>query len=390
LPLLNEAQARLYVAQKALEMGRGGISRLAKITGMSRPTITKGIRELEEGIDLQRASSVRKKGGGRKKVEATDLALLCDLEMIMEENTAGDPMSYLKWTGKSVRKISEELAKMHHRANPNTVCRLLREMGFSLRANVKWDEGKQHPDRDAQFGYINEQTKALMTAGDPVISVDTKKKELVGNFKNQGRTWRRQDKVVKVYDFPSQAEGKAIAYGIYDVQQNMGMVNVGITHDTAEFAVESITKWWKAVGSWCYPKSKRLLICADSGGSNGSRTRLWKVALQEFADTFGLEVRVLHYPPGTSKWNKIEHRMFSFISINWKGEPLVSYETVINLISTTSTKSGLKISAQLDRKNYETGIKVSDKQMKALRIQRHEKHPDWNYTLSPRTPVEQP
>ena len=317
LPILNEAQARLYVAQKALELGRGGISQLTQITGMSRPTITKGMKELRAGVDPEQATRIRKKGGGRKRVEWIDPGLLRDLEAIMEENTAGDPMSCLKWTGKSVRKISAELAGMEYEANPNTVGRLLKEMGFSLRANVKSEEGKQHPDRDDQFRYINQRTKAFLHAADPVISVDTKKKELVGNFKNAGRTWRGKPKRVNVHDFPSQAQGKAIPYGVYDVGQNTGMVNVGMSHDTAEFAIESITKWWKTMGRCCYPKSKRLLICADNGGSNGSRTRLWRVALQAFADTFGLQVTVLRYPPGASKWNKIEHKMFSFISINW-------------------------------------------------------------------------
>lgn len=384
LPLLNEVQTRLYVAQKALELGRGGISTLAKLTGISRPTIHKGIQELRAGIAPDTAGRIRKKGGGRKCVEVVDATLLRDLEAIMEENTAGDPMSCLKWTGKSSGKIAHELASKGHQVNPRTVCRLLKEMDFSLCANVKADEGVQHPDRDAQFRYINQQAKAFMKRGDPIISVDTKKKELVGNFKNAGQTWRREDKMVKAHDFPSQAVGKAIPYGVYDIQANAGMVNVGMSHDTAEFAMESVTKWWKSVGRIHYGRSKRLLICADSGGSNGRRTRLWKVALQQFSDAFDLQVTVLHYPPGTSKWNKIEHKMFSFISMNWKGEPLVSYEAVVNLISTTTTKSGLRVVANLDQKNYETGIKISNKQMDELSIRYHKKHPSWNYTVSPR------
>lgn len=387
LPILNEMQARLYLAEKALGLGHGAISELAKLTGVSRTTITKGIKELQSGIGLEQATSIRKGGGGRKRVEKVEPTLLKELEVIMEENTAGDPMSCLKWTGKSVRRISDELTVLGHTASPNTVRRLLKEMGFSLRANVKLDEGKQHPDRDAQFRYINAQAKAFMRAGDPAISVDTKKKELVGNFKNPGQTWRRKDKVVNVHDFPTQAQGKAIPYGVYDIQGNTGIVNVGITHDTAEFAVESIAKWWKTLGRRCYRRSQRLLICADSGGSNGSRTRLCKVALQQLADHFKLAITVLHYPPSTSKWNKIEHKMFSFISINWKGEPLISYETVINLISTTTTRSGLKIVAELNRKSYETGIKISEEQMLSLSIQRHEKQPQWNYTLLPRANV---
>lgn len=382
--MLNETQKRLYVAQKALELGRGGISKLAKITGLSRPTIHKGIKELLSGIDSDTAISIRKKGGGRKFVEEIDPTLLRDLEKIMEENTAGDPMSCLKWTGKSSTKIAEELAAKGHSIDPRTVCRLLKEMEFSLRANVKSDEGKQHPDRDAQFRYINKQARAFIKNGDPVISVDTKKKELIGNFKNPGQTWRRKAKIVNAHDFPSDAKGKAIPYGVYDIKANAGMVNVGISHDTAEFAVESITKWWKSIGRVRYKKSKQLLICADSGGSNGSRTRLWKVALQQFSDTFNLNVTVLHYPPGTSKWNKIEHKMFSFISINWKGEPLISFEAVVNLISTTSTDSGLKVVAELDLNSYETGIKISDSKMKELKIRYHKKHPGWNYTISTR------
>ena len=384
LPILNETQSRLYVAEKALALGRGGISRLARLTGMSRPTITKGIHELQGGIAPERAKWVRRAGGGRKRAEQADPRLCSDLEMIMEENTAGDPMSCLKWTGKPVRKIAEELVARGHRVNPNTVGRLLKAMDYSLRGNVKSYEGPRHPDRDEQFQYINAQVKAFIQAADPVISVDTKKKELVGHFKNPGRTWRRKAKRVNVYDYPSQAEGKAIPYGVYDIQNNSGLVNVGMTHDTAEFAVESITKWWKTVGRAHYKDAKRLLICGDGGGSNGSRTRLWKVALQEFADRFGLAVTVLHYPPGTSKWNKIEHKMFSFISINWRGEPLVSYETVINLISSTTTRAGLKILADLDRSHYEKGIRISEKQLQSLHLVRHDKHPRWNYTLLPR------
>lgn len=385
LPILNEAQSRLYVAVKARGLGHGGISQLTELTGMSRPTIAKGIKELQGGIAPERATLIRKVGGGRQRLDRADPKLRGALDLIMEENTAGDPMGCLKWTGKSVRKISEELAALGHTASPNTVSRLLREMDYSLRANVKSHEGKQHPDRDTQFRYINAQVKAFIKAADPVISVDTKKKELVGNFKNPGRTWRQNAQRVNAYDFLSEAEGRAIPYGIYDVQDNSGLVNVGITHDTAEFAVESITKWWKTLAQASYAKSKRLLICADGGGSNGSRTRLWKVALQLFADTFGLAVTVLHYPPGTSKWNKIEHKMFSFISINWRGEPLLSYETVINLIRTTTTRTGLKIVAELDRKSYEKGLKISEKQMQSLNLKRHRKHPQWNYTLLPRS-----
>ena len=385
LPLLNESQKRLYIAEKAISLGRGGVSYLSRLTGISRTTITKGIRELQSGIDSEQATSIRRGGGGRKPLEQTDPQLKAALETMMEENTAGDPMSCLKWTGKSVRKLSQELERLGHPSSPNTVRRLLQDMDYSLRANVKAEEGAQHRDRDAQFRYINTQVKAFMKASEPVISVDTKKKELVGNFKNAGRTWRREAKRVNVHDFPSQGQGKAIPYGIYDVQQDVGLVNVGISHDTAEFAVHSISRWWRTLGRHEYGHAKRLLICADSGGSNASRNRLWKVALQQFVQEFNLEVTVLHYPPGTSKWNKIEHKMFSFISINWKGEPLISYETVINLISTTKTKSGLKLIAKLDKKNYQTGKKITDKQMQSLNIQRHKKQPQWNYTIAPQT-----
>jgi hypothetical protein len=384
LPLLNETQTRFYVAQKALELGRGGPSTVARLTGVSRPTILKGIKELQAGIDAERASTIRKQGGGRQRVEAADPVLRRDLELLMAENTAGDPMSCLKWTGKSLRTIARELAALGHAANPNTVGHLLKDMDYSLRANVKTVEGAHHPDRDAQFRYINARAKAFLKAGNPVMSVDTKKKELIGNFKNPGRTWRREERHVNAHDFPSDAEGKAIPYGVYDVQRNAGLVNVGMSHDTAAFAVESIRRWWTTVGVGCYPRAKRLLICADNGGSNGSRSRLWNVSLQEWSDACGLEVTVLHYPPGTSKWNKIEHKMFSFISINWRGGPLVSYEAVVNLISTTKTTSGLNIIAELDRRLYETGIKVSDEHMEALKIKRHKTHPDWNYTLLPR------
>jgi len=304
----------------------------------------------------------------------------------MDENTAGDPMSLLKWTGKSTRKIADEMLNLGHCMSAMSVCRMLREMGYSLQANVKTKEGKEHPDRDAQFKYINAQVKDFIESKAPVISVDTKKKENVGEFKNAGQTWRKKDKKREVlaHDFPHLGIGKAIPYGTYDIEKNSGMVNVGITHDTAEFAVESIRRWWKLMGRQEYPEAKKLLICADSGGSNGSRIKAWKLYLHKLSSEFNLTITVCHYPPGTSKWNKIEHRMFSFISMNWKGEPLINYETVVNMISATTTKSGLKIKAQLDRNKYETGIKVSDREMKELKIQHHQLHPESNYTIFPR------
>jgi hypothetical protein len=385
---LNEYQARLFVAQKALELGRGGTSRLSKLTGMSRVTITSGRNELRGGRKLREAGvgRVRAPGGGRKRVEETDPALQRSLQAIVEETTAGDPMSPLKWTSKSTRTIAGELAREGHPVSNVTVARCLAKMGYTLQANVKAREGPQHPNRDAQFRYRNRQVKSFRHSGDPVISVDTKKKELVGAFKNAGRKWMPRGKTdeVSAYDFPSQAEGKAIPYGAYDIARNRAVVNVGVTHETAEFAVESIRRWWRIDGRGHYREARRLLICADSGGRNGSRPRAWKVHLQELSDETGMAITVCHYPPGTSKWNKIEHRLFSFISLNWKGKPLINFETVVNLIGGTRTKTGLKVKAILDTNQYETGVELSKKDMDELLLRRHKTHPDWNYTLSPR------
>ena len=388
LGTMNEAQARLCVAQRALELGRGGISQLSALTGMSRPTITKGIAELkgqQPAAVLGAGARVRRAGGGRNKVEQVDAALLEQLQRIVEETTAGDPMSALKWTAKSTRAIAAELGRRGHRVSHMTVARCLHELDYSLQANRKAVEGEQHVDRDAQFRYLNRQVRAFAQAGDPVVSVDTKKKELVGVFRNPGRTWRAkgQPEAVQVHDFPHLGQGKAIPYGTYDVMRDRAVVNVGISHDTAEFAVESIRQWWRAMGSRLYPDCRRLLICADAGGSNGYRLRAWKVHLQRLASGIGRAITVCHYPPGTSKWNKIEHRLFSHISIHWRGQPLKTYETVVNLIGTTSTRTGLKVKARLDRRNYETGESINDEQMKALRLQVHKFHPDWNYTLLP-------
>ena len=388
LGTMNEAQARLCVAQKALELGRGGISHLSALTGMSRPTITKGIAELKgqrPAPVLEAGTRVRRAGGGRHKVEQVDAAVLEQLQRIVEQSTAGDPMSALKWTGKSTRVLAAELSRRGYPVSHTTVARCLHELDYSLQANRKSVEGEQHVDRDAQFRYLNRQVRAFAAAGDPVVSVDTKKKELVGAFRNPGRTWRGkgQPEQVQVHDFPHLGEGKAIPYGTYDVVRDRAVVNVGITHDTAEFAVESIRQWWRAMGSRLYPDCSRLLICADAGGSNGYRLRAWKVHLQRLASGIGRAITVCHYPPGTSKWNKIEHRLFSHISIHWRGQPLKTYETVVNLIGTTSTSSGLKVKARLDRRNYDTGESISDQQMKTLRLQAHKFHPDWNYTLLP-------
>jgi hypothetical protein len=388
LGTLNEIQARLFVADKALDQGRGGISRMSELTGMSRTTITKAVAELTSRRKLQTVEGgrIRAAGAGRKKVEEADQELKGELTRIVEETTAGDPMSALRWTNQSTQSMAEELTRRGHPVSDKTVARCLLEMGYSLQLNRKTKEGPQHPDRDAQFRYINRQEAIFRVSGDPVISVDTKKKELVGAFQNKGRTWRPQGQPyeVNVHDFPSQAEGKAIPYGTYDVLQNRAVVNVGTSHDTSEFAVESIRRWWRMDGRRRYRVASRLLICADAGGSNSSRVRTWKVNLQNLADEIGIPITVCHYPPGTSKWNRVEHRLFSFISLTWKGKPLWNYETIVNLIGATRTKTGLRVKAILDTNEYEIGIEVSKEQMAGLQIRRHKKHPAWNYTLSPR------
>ena len=388
LGTLNEYQARLFVAERALERGRGGVTQLSRLTGMSRVTITQGVKDLSSATRLRSASSgqVRNPGGGRKKVEEGDPGLLRRLKGIVEETTAGDPMSPLKWTSKSTRTIAGELTRSGHSVSSVTVGRCLEDMGYTLQANVKTREGAQHPDRDAQFRYLNRQVKTFRRSADPVISVDTKKKELVGAFKNGGRRWLPKGKpdAVSVHDFPHLGEGKAIPYGAYDIARDRAVVNVGVTHDTAEFAVESIRRWWRLDGKQHYRGAKRLLICADSGGSNGNRQRAWKLHLQALSDETGMAVTVCHYPPGTSKWNKIEHRLFSFISLNWRGKPLLNFETVINLIGGTRTRSGLKVKAILDTHQYETGVETSDDEIDKLRLKRHKIHPNWNYTLLPR------
>ena len=388
LGTLNEYQARLFVADKALDQGRGGISRLSELTGMSRTTITKAAAELSSRKKLAAGilGQIREAGGGRKKVEEADPRLPEQLAKILEETSAGDPMSELRWTNKSTEVMAEELTRQGHPVSDKTVARCLRAMGYSMQLNQKTREGPQHRNRDQQFRYINRQVAAFRKSGDPVLSVDTKKKEIVGPFKNGGRTWRPKGRPhrVNVHDFPSLAEGKAIPYGAYEIGEDRAVVNVGVTHDTAEFAVESIRRWWKLAGCKRRPGANRILICADAGGSNSSRSRTWKLYLQELADELGMAITVCHYPPGTSKWNKIEHRLFSFISLTWKGQPLINYETVVNLIGATKTKSGLQVKAVLDTNEYETGVKVTKSQMEELRVRRHRTHPDWNYTLEPR------
>jgi len=386
LGTMNEYQARLLVAERVARLGRGGISWLSQLTGMSRVTITQGLRELQGGnLRTPAEGRIRQPGGGRKKVEQVDAALARRLKGIVEETTAGDPMSPLKWTSKSTRTIADELSRSGHPISSVTVGRCLVDMGYTLQSNVKTREGQQHPNRDAQFRYISGQVKAFRRSGDPVISVDTKKKELVGAFKNAGRRWlpKGQPDQVTVHDFPHLGHGKAIPYGAYDIALNRAVVNVGVTHETAEFAVESIRRWWRLDGKRHYRGAARLLICADSGGSNGNRQRAWKLYLQALSDETGMAITVCHYPPGTSKWNQIEHRLFSFISLNWKGKPLVNFETVINLIGGTRTRTGLKVKAVLDTNQYETGIEISAEDIGELRLKRHKVHPDWNYTLLP-------
>ena len=384
---LNEAQRRWLVGREALRGGRGGIQRMVETSGLSKPTILKGIRELCGKSKLvAEQGRVRKLGAGRKPVEEHDPEISKLLAQVMEESTVGDPMSPLKWNSKSSYQIREYLASQGHDVSADTIQRRLRTMGYSLQANLKDKESESHADRDRQFRYISNTAKRFLRAKEPVISVDTKKKEKVGNFKNNGKKWHKKGEApkVNVHDFPSLAEGTAIPYGAFDVYRNEGMVNVGMIHDTAEFAVESIRRWWRQFGIRHYPDARRVFICADSGGSNAARNRAWKYYLQRFSDETGLEMVVGHYPPGTSKWNKIEHRMFSFISMNWRGEPLVSFETVVNMISATKTKQGLRIQAMLDPGVYETGVKITDEQMKQLNLQPHRRNPEWNYSLLPR------
>src|SRR6516162_7312703 len=388
LSTLNEFQARLFVADKALDLGRGGIRWLSQLTGMSRTTITKAVQELHggKGLRVPPEGGARRPGGGRKKLEQTDPRLQQDLRRIVEESTAGDPMSLLRWTRKSTRTMAQELNRLGHSIQADTVRRLLEDMDYSLQVNRKVKEGPQHPDRDGQFRYINRQVNAFRRRGDPVISVDAKKHELIGPFKNAGRTWRGKGrpKRVNTYDFPSWAKGKGIPYGAYDEAHNEAVVSVGVTHETSEFAVASIRRWWSLAGRKRYPLATRLLICADAGGSNGYRLRAWKFQLQQLANQLRIPIPVCHYPPGTSKWNKIEPRLFSFISLNLKGKPLVSYETVVNLIGATKTKTGLRIKAALDTRQYEAGVKIPDEEMERINLRPHSTNPFWNYTISPR------
>ena len=385
---LNEQQKRLWAASEALSCGYGGVTTVHKATGLSRPTINFGIQEIKQGSSLKGNGHVRRPGGGRKKVEIEYPLLLQALKKLLENETRGDPEQPLLWTCKSTENLASELKKKGYNVSDRTVARLLQELHFSLQSNLKSLEGRQKPERNSQFEYINKNVKEFQEQGQPVISVDTKKKELVGNFKNGGHEWSLIDHPVQVnvHDFESgiQKMTKAIPYGIYDITWDVGWVNVGIDHDTGEFAVESIRKWWLKMGLQSYPKAKQLLITADAGGSNQSRGRLWKLELQKLADETGLEITVCHLPPGTSKWNKIEHRLFCHITKNWRARPLTSYQVIVNLISHTTTKTGLKVFSELDEKAYPLAKKVSNNEMKSINLHSHETTGKWNYTISPK------
>ncbi|MFB7508385.1 ISAzo13 family transposase [Streptomyces broussonetiae] len=382
-PHLDERQRRLTMGAEARSLGHGGIRRVARAAGVREGTVSRGAAELESGAAP--LGRVRRKGGGRRRAVDLDPGLRPALLALVEPDMRGDPMSPLRWTTKSTRHLAGELTRQGHRVSAETVADLLREEGFSLQGNAKTIEGKQHPDRDGQFRYINERAKDHQAAGDPVVSVDTKKKEAVGNYRNAGGEWHREGEPLQVrtHDFPDPELGKAIPYGIYDLAANTGWVSVGTDHDTAAFAVESIRRWWNSQGRGAYPHSRRLLITADAGGSNGYRTRAWKAELAALALETGLEITVCHFPPGTSKWNKVEHRLFSHITMNWRGRPLTSHEVIVNSIAATTTRTGLTVRAELDTTAYETGVRIGDGQMDALPLHRHEWHGDWNYTLRP-------
>ena len=383
LPHLNEKQKRLLLASEAQAGGRGGISRVAEAAGVSRVTIYKALEEIKSRPPV--SERVRKPGGGRKGIDVHHPDLLRELESLVDPVTRGDPMSPLRWTCKSTRQLSTELVRQGYGVSHVTVAELLHRLDYSLQANAKTLEGANHQDRDNQFEYITEKVKEFLGRGQPVISVDTKKKELVGQFKNGGREWqpKGEPEEVEIHDFATPESPKVIPYGIYDIGKNMGWVNVGWDHDTASFAVASIRRWWLSMGREVYPDAERLLICADGGGSNGYRVRLWKVELQTFSTQTGLDITICHFPPGTSKWNKIEHRLFSHISMNWRGRPLVSHEVIVKLIGKTSTRNGLRVEAKLDRRKYPTKVKVSAKELEKIKLKPHSFHGEWNYSISP-------
>ena len=383
--VLDEQARRRFAAAEARALGRGGVTLVCAVTGIARSTINRGIAEIEENRSAG-AGRVRRSGGGRKAKTVEDPKLLDALKGLVEAATRGDPMSPLLWTSKSLKKLSAALADLGHEACPNVVAKLLRSLNYSLQANRKTREGSKHPDRDAQFQYLDARMKTHMAEGAPVISVDTKKKELVGDFKNGGREWRPKGspEEVRVHDFIDPELGRAVPYGVYDIADNTGWVSVGIDHDTACFAVNTIRRWWTTMGRERYPSAPRLMITADGGGSNGSRVRLWKIELQKFVDEIAIPVTVCHLPPGTSEWNKIEHRLFAYITKNWRGKPLVSRQAIVQLIGATTTDKGLVVRAELDTNIYPAGIKVSDAELAAIAIERHTFHGEWNYTLSPR------
>ena len=388
--IMNERQRRLWAATEARALGHGGISRVVEATGLSAVTIRAGLRELRQTpskeVEVGSVARLRREGGGRKRLQAHDPSLVQALEGLVEPITRGDPQSPLRWTCNSTAKLAEALQAQGHGISPRTVNTLLHRLGYSLQAPRKIREGGTHPDRDGQFRYINTKAKGFQRRAQPVVSVDTKKKELIGDFYNKGQEWQPQGQpeAVRVYDFIDPQLGKAIPYGVYDLSANQGWVSVGVDHDTAAFAVETVRRWWQHMGSKAYGNAQRLLIIADGGGSNGSRCRLWKLKVQELADETGLFISVSHLPPGTSKWNKIAHRMFCHITENWRGRPLVSHEVVVNLISNTTTTTGLQIRAALDHNAYPTGLKVTPEQMDELLIKRHKFHGNWNYTIIPR------
>jgi Rhodopirellula transposase DDE domain len=382
-PLLDERTRRLTAASEAKALGRGGVSLVRRACGLSRKAISKGIREIEAGVTW--AGRIRRPGAGRKPITQSDPQLVDRLEAMIDEHTRGDPESPLRWTCKSTRTIADALTRRKHPVSHTKVAQMLNHLGYSLQGNRKTEEGEDHPDRDAQFRHINIAAKQYLKRGWPVISVDTKKKELIGNYYNGGQQWlpAKQPRQVRGHDFPQPDVPRAYPYGIYDIGRNTGFVNVGTDHDTGAFAVASIRGWWRHEGKRLYPKAQRLLITADGGGSNGWRLRLWKVELQKFANESGLIVSVCHFPPGTSKWNKIEHRLFSFISSNWRGEPLRDYETIVNLIAKTTTAKGLSVTCRLDRRKYPTGRKVTAEEMKRVSIYPDKFHGEWNYVIQP-------
>ena len=385
-PHLDEHKRRLVAATEAIYLGRGGISAVSRACGMSRQAIANGIVEVNAGTLLP-AGRIRRAGAGRKKMEAQDPSLVDALESLIEAETLGDPESPLRWTCKSTRKIAAALTRKKHPVSHTKVAQLLHQQNYSLQGNRKTEEGADHVDRDAQFRHISVSVRRHLAEAGPVISVDTKKKELIGNYRNGGQEWRKEKQPRKVqgHDFPGPEVPRAYPYGIYDIGRNAGFVNVGTDHDTSAFAVASIRGWWRHEGRRLYPGSRSLLITADGGGSNGSRLRMWKVELQQLADETGLSISVCHFPPGTSKWNKIEHRLFSFISSNWRGQPLQDYETVVQLIARTTTAKGLKVTCRLDRRKYPTGRKVTDEQMQQVQLNPAKFHGEWNYTITPHT-----